>query len=242
MEEFEAPKPILNLNNQNNIIILKSKEYKLNIDKEIYYLQLTLNSNDKMIYKINQENNNSFYYYKEFTYDELISILSLPVKYYDNISKIFQFYDTSISNNKVELIKSIINNKISMILLLKMTIGFDELESKIIINEIKEIINGENLNNEKINDKDEIEALKKKNEELESKIKMLMKKEEEMNEKINILIKDKKENDDFKNEIIKKINLLINENNKLKDNLNEIKNQKYKKIEEIKYEKKNEEK
>ena len=68
-----------------------------------------------------------------------------------------------------------------------------------------------------------------------------MKKEEEMNEKINILIKDKKENDDFKNEIIKKINLLINENNKLKDNLNEIKNQKYEKIEEIKYEKKNEE-
>ena len=52
-----------------------------------------------------------------------------------------------------------------MILLLKMTIGFDELESKIIINEIKEIISGENLNNEKINDKDEIEALKKKNEE-----------------------------------------------------------------------------
>ena len=121
-----------------------------------------------------------------------------------------------------------------MILLSKMTIGFDELESKIIINEIKEIINGENLNNEKINDKDEIEALKKKNEELESKIKMLMKKEEEMNDKINILIKNKKENDDFKNEIIKKINLLINENNKLKDNLNEIKNKKYEKIEEIK--------
>ena len=165
MEEFEAPKPILNLNNQNNVIILKSKEYKLNIDKEIYFLQLTLNSNDKMIYKINQENNNSFYYYKEFTYDELISILSLPVKYYDNISKVFQFYDTSISNNKVELIKSIINNKISMILLLKMTIGFDELESKIIINEIKEIISGENLNNKKNhNDNYEIEALKKKNE------------------------------------------------------------------------------
>ena len=236
MDEFEAPKPIFNIQNK-KIIIIESKEYKLNIDKGNYSLNLELNSDNKIIYKIKQENNNSFYYYKEFNYDELIKTLLLPMQYYDNINKLFNFYDTAISKNKVTLSKTNIDNKVSMILLLKMTIGFDEIESKIIINEIKEI----NNNNNDLNCKnDEITLLKKKNEELENKLNLLNKKNEELEAKINILMKKHEENDEFKSKIVNKINLLISENNISKNNLNENKTQKIEKIEEIKYQKEHE--
>lgn len=107
MEEIEAAKPI----NSSLISLspvtqesepLETKEYELNLNKDTYLLKMQLNQHEKISFKIRQTNNLSFYYYyKEFGYEDLRKALSLPVEHYDNISKVFKFYDTAVLKNKV---------------------------------------------------------------------------------------------------------------------------------------------
>ena len=116
MEEIEeAPSPI-NINNK-KYNILESKEYELKLDNDIYLLKMELKLNDIISLKIRQINDLSFYYYsKEYKYDNLIKLLLLNKDYYDNISKIFNFFDKAFSIKKVKLIKT---KEKQMILLLK---------------------------------------------------------------------------------------------------------------------------
>jgi len=114
--------------------IIETKEYELKLNNDIYILKLEIDSNNKIYFKLRQINNISYYnYYNEFTYEELINILCLPSKIYENMNKIFIFYNTALLKNKVILSQ----NKNIMILLLKINIGFDEVESSINLNEYK---------------------------------------------------------------------------------------------------------
>ena len=140
MEEKEAPKPINNdictSSQSKNCEVVENKEYELNLDKDTYLLKMDLYSNQKISFTIRQTNNILFYYfYKEYSYKELIKNLFLPAQQYDNIKKVFSFYDTAIIKNKVTLIQE--KEKKNMILLLKITLFFEDIEAKLFLNEIK---------------------------------------------------------------------------------------------------------
>ena len=196
MELYDAPKPI------NPDDKISSQEYELNLGEDIYLLKMEIISKQKIGFNIRQINNISYYYfYEEYDYEALINELTLPPKHYDTIDKVFKFYDTSINKKKVVLTYD--KDKKEMALVLKITIMFDEIESKlylkenqltneemikILFNEIRDLktkkllqlnrVNVENKNQENNQEnikKDEIiNKLVAKNEELELKINQLI--------------------------------------------------------------------
>ena len=103
-----------------------SKEYELILDQDTYSLKIEVISKEKISYNLRQINNISFtYYYKEYNYETLVKELVLPAQHYDNIEKIFKFYDTAIEKKKVML--NYDKEKNEMILLLNITVFFDDI-------------------------------------------------------------------------------------------------------------------
>ena len=224
MEEIEAAKPIINinLNDRTKYHSLQNKEYELYLDKNIYLLKVEIYSNEKKYFNLNQINDISFnYYYKEYTYQESINTLLLPSQYYENISKVFKFLDIAFSKNKTSLFYD--KDQKTMILSLKMPIGFDEIESKLNLNEVQ--LTTEELLKKLFNEIKEIKAKeyskidKNKENEQNEIISKLIKKNEEIEEKIKLLIKYNEENDKEKKEMQIKINCLMEENKILKNNI-----------------------
>ena len=208
-----------------------SKEYELILDQDTYSLKIEVISKEKISYYLRQINNISFtYYYKEYNYETLVKELVLPAQHYDNIEKIFKFYDTAIEKKKVML--NYDKEKNEMILLLNITVFFDDIESKlylepnqitneqmikILFNEIRELkakkfLIGNEANkpkeeNNNIINNDAINKLEEKNKQLESKINELIKENKKIKEEFD------KENKKIKEEFDK-------ENKKIKEDLN----------------------
>ena len=190
--------------------IKKSKNHELKLDKNSYLLTIEL-ENEKINFKINNPNDRTFYYYyNSFTYDEIINLLKLPTQIYDNISKIFELYEAGLSKNKINL-KEDIEEK-TMTLFLKITMGFDDIESsislkekkisyeemiKLLFDDISEIKNKAIPNN--INDIKNIDSNEKK---LEEKLNLLI--EENKNNKL-MAEKEKKKSEEKINSLNKKI-------------------------------------
>ena len=104
-----------------------------------------------------------------------------------------------------------------------MPIGFDEIESKLNLNEVQ--LTTEELLKKLFNEVKEIKAKeysnidKNKENEQNEIISKLIKKNEEIEEKIKLLIKYNDENDKEKKEMQIKINCLMEENKILKNNI-----------------------
>ena len=134
MEANAAPKPINPTENVQEKDSIPGKEYELNLEKDTYLLKIDIISKERISFNIRQINNISYYYfYQEYDYQTLIKELVLPAQHYDNIEKIYKFYDTSIEKKKVVL--NYDKEKKEMILLLKINIMFDEIESKLYLKE-----------------------------------------------------------------------------------------------------------
>ena len=201
MEDKLTQKPKdLNANDPNQPSQISiSKEYELNLDQDTYSLKIEVISKETISYYLRQINNISFtYYYKEYNYETLVKELVLPAQHYDNIEKIFKFYDTAIEKKKVVL--NYDKEKNQMILLLNITVFLDDIESKlclepnqitneqmlkILFNEIRELkakkflqVNEPNKpkeeNNNNIINNDAINKLEEKNKQMETKINELI--------------------------------------------------------------------
>ena len=149
-------------------------------------MMMELYSNDKLFFKLRKSDSIQLYHYiKEYKYDDILNLLLLHKKHYENLSKIFIFCDKAINNKKVSLVYN--ENKKIMILKLKRTLDFEEFECdielnetkikneeifKLLIDEINMLKNskGNNENNKYI---EEINNLTKKNNENEKYIKAL---------------------------------------------------------------------
>ena len=216
MEDKLTQKPKdLNANdpNQSGQINI-SKEYELNLDQDTYSLKIEVISKETISYYLRQINNISFtYYYKEYNYETLVKELVLPAQHYDNIEKIFKFYDTAIEKKKVVL--NYDKEKNQMILLLNITVFFDDIESKlclepnqitneqmikILFNEIRELkakkflqVNEPNKpkeeNNNNIINNDAINKLEEKNKQMETKINELINENKKIKEDLNKCLK-----------------------------------------------------
>ena len=191
--------------------IMEHKKYELKLKENIYCLEMILytDSDDKLCFKLTQSDNLSlYYYYKEFNYNDLINLLSLNKKQYDDLSKIFSFLDKMITNKELNLV-SYQYNKI-IYLRLKTSLNSKEFESEIKLDGIK-LSNEEMfkilLDREKNKDK-LINDLIIKNKENEEHIKSLNDKIKNLENKIN----------ENKNYFEEKINSLINNNNQINKN------------------------
>ena len=237
MEANAAPKPINPTENvqEKEKGLIPGKEYELNLEKDTYLLKIDIISKERISFNIRQINNISYYYfYQEYDYQTLIKELVLPAQHYDNIEKIYKFYDTSIEKKKVVL--NYDKEKKEMILLLKINIMFDEIESKlylkenqltneemikILFNEIRDIktkkllplnpINNENNNiKENTNNKELINLINNK----DDIINKLVTKNEEMELQIKELKEENKKIKESLDKCLKYIDEKTNEKKK----------------------------
>ena len=237
MEANAAPKPINPTENvqEKEKDSIPGKEYELNLEKDTYLLKIDIISKERISFNIRQINNISYYYfYQEYDYQTLIKELVLPAQHYDNIEKIYKFYDTSIEKKKVVL--NYDKEKKEMILLLKINIMFDEIESKlylkenqltneemikILFNEIRDIktkkllplnpINNENNNiKENTNNKELINLINNK----DDIINKLVTKNEEMELQIKELKEENKKIKESLDKCLKYIDEKTNEKKK----------------------------
>lgn len=185
-----------------------AKSYELQLGKLSYLLSMKLYNDEKITFQLRQTISiSSTIYYKEFNLDDLIKLLSLSKDNFENLSKIFTFLDTQLSNNKVVILQ----DEKTMKLCVKNIIDSKEVECTLVIDE-KQLSNEEMLSMLY----SDIIDIKLKNINDENK---LTKKNEEMEKNINKLIEEnkiiKKEKDEMKKEIIS----LYEENEKLKTTL-----------------------
>ena len=197
MEYMPAPIPDTKTNSQSNLI--KSKNYEILLENDIYILLMEKCASDKIYFQLHKQNNFTFYH-SIYKYKELVELLFLQKKIYSNISKIFNYLDSAIKEKKMDL-EYYKDNKI-MILKLKREIDQKDIDCIIELKEIK-------MQNNKL-----INELEKKNEQNKviindlTKQKLLLEKKIEKYEEyldednINMINDNKKRNNglDFLNE------------------------------------------
>ena len=183
--------------------LLDSKRYELKYKEDIYSLLIERSSDDYIHFQLRKSNNISMYHYiNKYKYNDIIKILSLQNEYQKDSSKVFQFFDLALTNEKIKLEYN--NYKNIMELILKKDNTVNEIEGKlelnkkkiendemfnILINEINEIKNNKKENKDNI-----INELINKNKEYENKIKLL-------EDKINILENEIKQIKESQNKI-----------------------------------------
>ena len=189
--ELATPAPIYDERHNNELKIEKS--FELNYNNDTYLLLIEKISEKKIKIKISQINNISFYYYENiFSYEEITKILLLEKNYYDNIDKIFKFYENSIKRQKVSLI--IDQEKKIIKLSIKKVMDFDEvncymdLYEKKLTNEEMIIILFNKIKEMELKGNDSKITERKSNNNNNDLINNLIKKNEEMEKKLNLII------------------------------------------------------
>ena len=168
---------------------MKLYEIKLNNEEDIYSLIMETYSDNKISFKAKKKDDCCYNMFtNEFKYEELLKKLLLQKEYYDNISKIFKFYDISLMKNKINLFFDQKNKLLK--LSLKKMVDYDELECNLELHETKmsknEIIEFNNIINKKEieNMKNEIQSLKMENKELKNEIQSIKMENEKLNKEM----------------------------------------------------------
>ena len=117
--------PELILTEEKKPELIESKTYELKLDNEIYFLNFKIISEEKMLFQAKNKTISLLSFEKEFTYEELIKNLFLQEQYYNNIHKIYKFYDISLTKNKISLLYD--KNEKQLKLLLKKHIDYDNI-------------------------------------------------------------------------------------------------------------------
>ena len=228
MEFEESLPPNVNIIEAEEIKLQKYKSYKLKLEDDIY--ELEIDSNEKIYFKAKQENKlTSINYIQNFGYEEIIKKLSLSKEYYNNINKVFEFFDTALTKDKVYL-KMTKNHNLKLIV--KKNIDFHEVECSLELKENKLkneelmeklLIRMNEIKSNNSRNKEELSLIKKENEELKKKIDLLIEEnkliKKEKGEKDTILNNIKISLEEMKNDI-KRLN---EENKNLKENKVQIK-------------------
>lgn len=204
---------------------IENKVYKLNLDKDIYSLTIEIFTNGNITFKLLQNNaESSVYYFKEYSYDDILLKLYLFKEQCDSISKVLKYFDATISKNKVSLIKE---NKMMKIIIKKSSDIFEsemqsilELDEAAIKNEDMLKILMSDIGELKsrgvgLSDNQDMQKLIKENEEMKSKMKLLVEENE----------KNKKEIEQLKinvKTLTEKLYLLLSEAKDIKKNVDLI--------------------
>ena len=186
MEDIAAPLPKMKLNSRGQII--HSKNYDLEIDKEIYFLLIEILIDNK-----NKENNQIYFqlrnsttfsiYHILYKYKTILKLFLLNDESYKDTSKIFNYFDKKKKKNKIQY--EFKNEKSIIILKFNGVFEFKEINFDLKLKQVK-------VENNKL-----IEELKNRNNENKKQIKSLEERnkllEEEIDKNQNIKGKIKKE-------------------------------------------------
>ena len=123
-EYIEKPNKFLNFfekDNKNQI-----KEYILKINNVEYKLKISYDINN-IFFKIERKNELSLYNYENiYNYNDMVSILKLPPEIYNESNKVANVLDKAYENKK--LILKFDEDNINIILIVKLSIGFQEID------------------------------------------------------------------------------------------------------------------
>ena len=208
MENIEAPMPYNTPNFQ--LKLIESKKYELKYKEDIYSLLIERYSDDNIFFKLRKSNNLSIYnYMNKYNYNDITRLFLLQKEYYENLSKVFQFFDLALINKKIKLEYN--NDKNIMELILNKKLDFDEVECKLVLNKnkiendemfimlINEINEMKNNKSEKQDNNNIINELINKNKEYENKFKILEDKIKKLEEQIE---KYKESSNNLTNEVL----------------------------------------
>ena len=154
MEAAETPMQLAIIIGRGNLI--ESKKYELKLREDTYSLLIERYEN-LISFEIRQINNICLYqYFREYKYEDILNLLSLIKNQYEDLSKIFIYFDKMINKQKVFLDYN--NQNKLMILKVKRTVDIEEFECNIELEETK-------LENDEINKLliEEIKILKMNN-------------------------------------------------------------------------------
>ena len=172
-----------NENNETEKKEIPNSQYKVFLEDnkyDIYDLQIGIKS-EFIFFKLFQNNNIELNYYSnKYELNEIINILNLPPLLYNSLEKVKKIIDDFFSKKIFKLQKE----KSKIILIFKIPIFFQEIESKIELNKIN--LDTDNILFEQmINLKNKVNAneqiifkLKEKNNQLEKKLEAVEKKNE----------------------------------------------------------------
>ena len=142
--------------------LIESKKYTLNYKEDIYSLLIERYSDDNIGFKISQSNNIFLHYYKnKYNYTEITKLFLLQKEYYQDLSKVFKFFDAALTKKKIKLEYN--ENKKTLELILNKTLDFDEIECRLALN--KNRIENDDIFNMLINEINEIKNKKTENKE-----------------------------------------------------------------------------
>ena len=131
MEECGPAKPVFV-----DISLIETKNYSLKLGEDIYTLTIETYTDGKINFKLKQTNSTTLlYYYKEYTFDEMIQKLYLLKGIYENISKVLSLINGIYSNKKISLSRS--NSKKKMKIILKKPMDFREFDCNLELDEKK---------------------------------------------------------------------------------------------------------
>ena len=133
--------------------LLHSKRYELKYKEDIYSLLIERYSDDYILFELRKSNGISLYHYiTKYKFNDIIKRLSLKKEYQQDSSKVFKFFDSALTNKKIQLEYN--NYKNIMELILKKEKNLNEVEGKLELNKNK--IENEEMFNILINEKNEI--------------------------------------------------------------------------------------
>ena len=117
--------------------LIEAKEYQISLDQDKFVLKISTYSDQTINFNIMQTNNITFNYYeKTHTYEDIIELLILSKKLYENIDKVLEFFDVAITQKAAIFQKSQSNQqKDQLIIVVNQEINFQKVQSKI---ELKE--------------------------------------------------------------------------------------------------------
>ena len=88
------------------IQIKEVKKYNMKLNYDSFLLTIKICSNETINFYLKQNNKKSFSkYIHEYKYDEIIQALSLSKDVYNDITKVFKYYDDAIMKSEIELTK-----------------------------------------------------------------------------------------------------------------------------------------
>ena len=221
MMEQQTPLMIDNENELDKEIKIKDfKKYNMKLDYDTFLLKIKICSDETINFYLKQTNIKSFNkYIHEYKYDEIMQALSLSRDIYNDITKVFKYYDDEIMRNEIVLIKE--KNIFKLQKKKKNNINEKEGESECCIDLFEEKLSNEDIFNELYNKIEEISLKNSKNEELIKELtkeRGKLKQENEQNKiYINNLIDANKKMESM-------MNILIEDNKYLKNSLNELSN------------------
>ena len=179
MLEQQTPLMVDNENELDKEIKIKEvKKYNMNLNYDSFLLTIKINSDDTINFYLKQSNKKSFSkYIHEYKYEEIIQTLSLSKDIYDDITKVFKYYDDAIMKSEIILTKE----KHIFKLKKKNNEKEKEGESECCVDLFEEKLSNEDIFNELYNKIEELNLKNNKNEEL---IKNLTKERDKMKQEI----------------------------------------------------------